>query len=157
MCGAFTMPEGVPNAGEGYCCLGAMEDGPTGCTCWVPEHDLVQQPPVPGERPLEPKMCADCAYRPSSPERTGAEHVAGDQEFLERIVYSGEIFNCHQGLRRIARWVHEPSGVVWSDPSLEAAYDPPIVDGVPYKADGTPGAICTGWATKRLAFLGGQS
>lgn len=154
ICGAFNMPEGIPDAGEGMCCLGALEDGPTGCTCWIEQYDLEQADPIPGERPLEPKMCTDCAYRANSLEHTGAEHVAGDVDLLERIVVSGDIFNCHQGMRRIQSWLHEPTGTVWSDPSLEAAYAPPIIDGVPFKADGSPGNICAGWAAKRLAYMG---
>jgi hypothetical protein len=117
---------------------------------------MEQADPVPGIRPLDSKMCEDCAYRPNSPERTGADHVAGSQDFLDRIVATGETFNCHQGMRRIKGWVHEPTGTKWAYEGLEAAYAPPIIDGVPYKADGTPGNICAGWAAKRLAYLGEQ-
>lgn len=127
------------------CCIGAITDGPAGCTCWEQEFDLEQAPPdtdlVPTTRD---KMCDDCAYRPTSPERTGDEGYAfGDEELP-----SGPVpFWCHQGIRKPLRYRHR-LGIV-----VEATgdhYAPPEVTidgaGVPFRADGTPAQRCAGWA-----------
>jgi hypothetical protein len=46
-----------------------------------------------------------------------------------------------------------PSGA--EIPGHPAGYDPPIVDGVPCKADGTPADLCAGWLL-RCAKLSGE-
>ncbi|MCF7551004.1 hypothetical protein [Pseudonocardia sp. WMMC193] len=152
---------GAPDTG-GNCCEGAFDDGPEACTCWTPVYDLEQSPPdtraaellAAGIEPnTRPRMCEDCAYRPTSPERTGAEDVAGDAEFLERIARRGERFFCHQGIRRPVKLVH-PSGA--EIPGHTAAYDPPIAAGVPWRADGTPAELCAGWAARRRATLAAE-
>lgn len=133
----------LPDAGEGMCCMGAAVWGPHRCTCWEPEYDMDQQELVPGHQGLRTEMCEDCAYRPHSPERQGDPKHAGDEEQLMDLVYSGQPFTCHQGIRRPLIWCH-PSGATY--PGHAANYDPPMSDGVPYKADGTPADICAGWA-----------
>lgn len=149
-----------PPVGGGGCCVGSAVYGPAGCTCWTPEYDLPQQPVdeqarqwlAAGVQPVtRRRMCADCAYRPDSPEKRGASTHQGDAQFLEDIAARGERFWCHQGMRRPLRWVHPAGAEIRGH---EAAYRPPIVDGVPYRADGTPGELCAGWAARHRA-LGG--
>lgn len=124
------------------CCLGALEDGPGGCTCWEAVYDLDQAPvdrlSMPGTRA---EMCADCAYRPGSPESQG------DDRYVGKPTAPGVVFWCHTGMRKPLRYRH-PAGI-----TVEVTgdfYKPPIrdVDGVaiPYKADGTAGERCAGWA-----------
>jgi hypothetical protein len=136
------------------CCDGSAFGDPSDCTCWEPEHDLDQVPAdqlvarAPG---LRSSTCDDCAYRGGSPERRGEDHVVGDAATLQILVERNEPFVCHQGMRRVVRFRH-PSGATWvpDHDNLEAAYRPPIVRGVPYKADGTPADLCAGWASARL-------
>lgn len=116
-----------------WCCYAAAEDGPAACTCWEPIYDAEQAEPrtdvVPETRS---QMCGDCAYRPDSPER------AGDPYFGLALTN----FWCHRGIRR-PRWRHPDGRVRPGDP---ADYQPPVIDGVPYRADGLPAARCGGWA-----------
>lgn len=151
MCGGV-VPQELPDAGNGACCYGAAIYGPNRCTCWTAVFDLEQQEIRPGlPLPRIPvRMCADCAYRPGSPERTGEEGYAGDEDELDRLVETGEPFCCHEGIRRPLKWVH-PSGA--EVPGMDAAYDPPIVDRIPYKADGTPADVCSGWLLRRAKLL----
>ena len=90
-----------------------------------------------------PRRCSDCAFLRNSPERAD-EYTA---EWLDRIAATGERFWCHDGLRRPAYWRH-PSGV--TIPGDPADYQPPIIDGVPYRANGRPGDLCAGWTARRL-------
>ncbi|MEV5710105.1 hypothetical protein [Actinoallomurus sp. NPDC052274] len=146
--GSAAQPLELPDAGQGACCLGAAVYGPDRCTCWTPVHDLDQQPVTPGP-PAAPdplRMCGMCAYRPHSPERRGEAGYAGDEELLEELVATGRPFYCHAGIRRVTRWEH-PGGV--EVPGHPGAYDPPIIDGVPYRADGTPANLCGGWLLLR--------
>lgn len=147
VCGSEA-PEGAPDAGQGACCYGAAEDGPSGCVCWKPVYSLEQQElrlPVAGST-VRAEQCEDCAYRSDSPERQGDErYVGGGDDTLDELIYGDRPFWCHQGMRRPVAWVH-PSGV-----RFEAEgewYDPPIRDGVPFRADGTPGEICAGWQAR---------
>jgi hypothetical protein len=147
------LPEGLPDAGEGACCYGAAEYGPDGCTCWTPVYDLEQAAPVPQDRGLRTEMCRDCAYRPGSPERQGEKGHAADEEELMGLVASGAVFTCHQGIRRPVQWRH-PSGA--TVPGHPADYRPPVIDGVAFRADGTPADICAGWAALRLKAVSRQ-
>ncbi|MGI5223560.1 hypothetical protein [Actinoallomurus sp. CA-142502] len=138
----------LPDAGRGTCCMGAAVYGPDRCTCWEPVYDLDQQPLRPG-LPLPPDplaMCGDCAYRPKSPERQGEAGYAGDEDLLEDLVTSGTPFYCHAGVRRAVTLRH-PAGVEIA--AHPGAYDPPVLDSVPYKADGTPATLCGGWLLLR--------
>lgn len=141
------------------CCVGAAEDGPDACTCWVAEYDLDQQPLVTETEPAtRTEMCADCAYRPESPERQGDDrYQASNTGELERVARTA-VFWCHQGIRKPVRWRHTTLGVV-----VEAdtdAYEPPMGRGgdedapylVPYKADGTPADRCAGWAARHAVY-----
>lgn len=133
-----------------HCCIGAAEHGPGDCTCWEPEYELEQQTP---DTSIEPTtratMCADCAYRPDSPERSGdPNYQHSDEDGFSEL--AAGVFWCHQGMRKPLRWRH-PAGI-----SVEAIgdyYSPPLRerDGelVPFRADGTPGERCAGWAAHR--------
>lgn len=140
----------LPDAGEGACCMGAAVYGPQRCTCWVECFDKRQRKPRAGSPDLRTTQCDDCAYRADSPERRGDATYAGDPEMLDQIVANGERFYCHQGIRRPLKLRH-PSGVEID--GHPGAYAPPIVDGVPYRANGSPAAICAGWAARRLRYL----
>ena len=126
------------------CCQGAAELGPADCTCWEPVYDRDQAAPDPAAAPGIGVQCGDCAFRPGSPERVGDErYVSIDQ------VPAGQPFWCHRGMRKPVAWRH-PAGI-----TIEAAgdfYEPPIEAsgrlGIPYKADGSPGDICAGWAAR---------
>ena len=146
-----------PDTG-GICCTGAAVYGPSRCTCWEPVYDLDQtEPDETAVRLLaggiEPstrrQMCHDCAYRPDSPERSGDDTYQGDEDFLADLAVTGDRFWCHQGTRRPVKWVH-PSGA--EHPGHPGGYAPPIVNSVPYKADGTPSELCAGWAARRRAL-----
>jgi len=101
--------------GEQPCCMGSAVYGPERCTCWRPVFDHPQSLPMQkGPMRIRPRMCADCAFRPDSPERTGDERFAhsGDGE-VDSLV--NETFVCHQGLSlraprcpSIARSRHRP-------------------------------------------------
>jgi hypothetical protein len=145
ICGNFGRAVKYPDAGEGMCCYGAAFRGPQGCTCWEEAHDLSQAEPVPAQPATRSVACGDCAYRPDSPERRGEEGYAGDADTLDMLTYGDQPFWCHQGMRRVLALRH-PSGV--SLPGHPGHYDPPVRDRVPYKADGTPGDICAGWAAR---------
>lgn len=143
-------PGNWPDIGnaEAPCCFASAEFGHGSCTCWEPVFDLEQQPPQTGLEPgVQPKMCHDCAYRPKSPERSGNPDAAADEAGLHALVDAGRVFWCHQGMRRPTHWIH-PSGA--TAPASDLNYQPPIVGSTPYKADGTPGDICGGWAALRL-------
>jgi hypothetical protein len=130
----------------GTCCIGAAEYGFDRCTCWEPVYDLEQQPPIAvgaGNVETRGEMCADCAFRPDSPERQGDARYSHAGEEFEHLTH----FWCHQGMRKPIGYQH-PAGIyITADTD---AYKPPLVlvDGerVPFKADGTPGDRCAGFA-----------
>lgn len=131
------------------CCYGATMRNT--CTCWRPVYDAPgQADPIDGMTPtVRPGMCGDCAYRPGSPEKAGDPEHRGDASELERLAAAGEPFYCHDGMRRIVRWVH-PSGA--EVPGHPADYAPPIAGSVPYRANGAPGYLCAGWNARRRAL-----
>lgn len=141
----------LPDAGDGACCYGAAHLGAGGCTCWTPVYDLDQSDPVPAAPQVRDQMCGDCAYRPGSPEKQGDPGHAGDPESLETLAYGDTPFWCHDGMRRPVVLRH-PSGA--EVPGHSAAYAPPVVEKVPYRADGQPGLMCAGWAARRRALTG---
>lgn len=142
------------------CCDGARDKGPTECSCWTPEYDLEQVKPsiaaVVGlalgeiDPPQRDRMCLDCAYRPDSPEKTGGESVDGDATMLEKLAAEGTRFWCHDGMRKPVAWRH-PAGIRITAAS-DGDYQPPIVEAVPYRADGQPGLLCAGWAARNRAL-----
>jgi len=136
----------------GMCCMGSAARGPSGCTCWEPEYDVEQAEPR-SEGPLfgcRSSMCADCAFRPGSPERRGDPDADGDQELLDDLVIRGQPFFCHQGMRRPVRYRHPSRMVVEASP-LE--YAPPQAGGRPFKATGEPADLCFGWAARRAKYV----
>lgn len=143
------------------CCPGRIADGPAGCTCWEPVYDLAQTGPDPavaraaaGGIPVaeRPGMCGDCAYRPSSPEKTGQTTHAADAARLERLAETGERFWCHDGFRSPAAWRHPAGMRIPADPDRDGDYQPPVARGIPFRADGRPGLLCAGWAARRRAL-----
>lgn len=161
ICGPGVTPPNAPELGDSSCCYGAVQDGPSGCTCWVPVFNADQVPPDEETRALlevgiEPSvrpggMCGDCAYRPDSPERSGHPDYQGSPAELERYAAMGHRFWCHDGLLTVVEWEHQPSGT--RIPAGPATYTPPIRDGVPYQASGEAGYLCAGWSARRRALL----
>jgi hypothetical protein len=152
-CGVGGLPDGLPDAGDGMCCVGAAEYGPDGCTCWEPVVTLDPRPVLPVHDPVpRPTPCADCAFRPDSPERNGDDrydHATEDD--LRDLVFGSKPFFCHDGMQRVAAFVH-PSGV--THPMDTDMYRPPIADGVPYRADGLPAFVCAGWYARHAIAVG---
>lgn len=153
-----------PDVGEGMCCYGAAMFGPHRCTCWDEVYDLEQQPPDPKYQrwlnagitlTVRDGMCLDCAYRPNSPERSGdTTYLGGNPGELDDIA-RGREFMCHEGMRRVLKWVHRKTGDEY--PAHPGSYRPPFVPSgeldIPYKADGTPGDVCAGWNARHKALL----
>lgn len=148
-------PDGVP------CCAASAMLGPERCTCWENVHNTEQAPPrfdVPIE--TRDRLCRDCAFRPGSPERTSADAADCDADDLAVIVADAtQSFWCHDGLRSIVALQHPGGMRIAHDPvDGVVGYDPLIVDGVPYRADGRPGLRCAGLAAaRRAAARGGSS
>jgi len=143
------------------CCEGAQKAGPAGCSCWTPEFDLEQTTPDleavvdlalgQAEPPVRHRMCGDCAYRPDSPERSGDPAYRGDGAQLEQWAADGDRFWCHDGMRRPIAWRH-PAGMRLAAALDDGDYQPPILEGIPYRADGQPGLLCAGWAARNRAL-----
>lgn len=128
-----------------WCCYPAAEDGARFCTCWRPIFDERQRKPRTAVEPqTRTKACTDCAYRRGSPERERGEDLEGLDNFW-----------CHQGIRRPIAYRH-PDGRVRpvKDWLKSADYQPPQIDGVPYRADGRPADRCGGWAALQQANRG---
>lgn len=143
--------EANPGVDDGCCCWGSIARGPDHCDCWVPVFELEQAEPCPPAGPddiaARKSMCGDCAFRPGSPERSD-EWTA---EALYASAESGRPFWCHDGLRRPAYWLHPDGRRVEGSPD---DWQPPIVAGIPYRADGRPGLLCAGWAAVAAARHG---
>lgn len=148
ICGGALLPEGIPDlsSDEDPCCAGRALEGPRGCECWVEVFRPAGQAEVAEGLPQVPapvEMCHDCAYRGDSPEKRGEAGYAGNAELLERLAAEGEPFYCHQGIRLRIGWVHPASGRWFAPPKGD--YCPPIRGAVPYRADGSPAVLCSGW------------
>lgn len=158
LCGIDEPVPVFPDTG-GTCCMGA-DRGPQHCACWRPVYAGTQQDPVGAavnlidvgitQPDVSDGMCGDCAYRPGSPEKTGDPKHRGDADELERLAAIGKRFWCHQGMRRIEKWVHPSGAEVAGHP---ADYAPPIIGTTPYRLDGTPALLCAGWRARRKALL----
>lgn len=128
-----------------WCCYGEAFGGPTSCTCWEPVYDLEQAPlqnggKPPEELPTRKKCCHDCAFRVGSPEREREDAV------LEEALEPGHEFWCHQGVRRIVAWEHPDGRRVEAPPGCYVPPQGPPERPVVWKADGTVGERCAGWA-----------
>ena len=142
---------GVPRGRQGVLLLGCSDERRPGLHLLgtgvrhQPGHATAGAPanPVP-VRMCEPGPNGDggCAYRPHSPERDGRGGYQGDAEHLEYLAATVTPFYCHRGMRQAVAWQH-PAGI--EIPGHPADYQPPILNGVPYQADGSPGFICAGW------------
>ena len=130
------------------CCYGYAIHGPGRCTCWRPVHDLPQRKVKPAKPAVRARCCGDCAFRPDSPERNGVEgYQNNSQAEIDALVQGSATFFCHQGTRRIIAYEHEPTGATIDAPPAD--YDPPIMNNVPYKANGKPQDICAGLCAAR--------
>lgn len=153
--GAQIFAELNPDAEPVWCCFGDSEGGPTDCTCWTPVYDDEQVEPVAAtydDATPRGERCADCAFRPGSPEL--ADPYMRDA--LLALPGRGEPFWCHDGMRRPAWWVHPTRGRVPGSPD---DWQPPRRDGIPYRADGSQALLCAGWfaiATKAGAAVPGR-
>lgn len=139
----------LPDAGQGWCCMGAVMRGPGGCTCWDDKHDRRQSKTLkPGPPAVRTEKCEDCAFRKGSPETQGDTRFAlsGDGELQNMLDNPHAVFYCHQGMRRITKRVHPTGATVDAAPG---EYDPPGRDCLPYKANGQPAEICAGFAAAR--------
>lgn len=150
------------------CCPGRLRDGPAGCTCWQPIYDRDQTDPPSAHvlaswleeevaTEVRAGMCGDCAYRPNSPEKQSQASHAGDAAELERLAASGEKFFCHDGFRRPVAWQHPAGMRIPADPRRDGDYQPLIIFGVPYRADGQPGLLCAGWDARHRALHARES
>lgn len=126
------------------CCGDVILDGPSACTCWEPVYSAEQTEPDRTAAPVVGPTCGDCAYRPDSPERVGDDRYVPIED-----VPAGEPFWCHRGMRKPVAYRHPAGITVTIDGDF---YEPPQRRrgrlGVPYKADGTPGDLCGGWAAR---------
>jgi hypothetical protein len=147
-CAPVGIDDDAPTTG---CCIGEVMGGPSHCTCWEPVYDLEQQPLAddgvpPDDVPIRAKCCHDCAYRNGSPERADPHE---EDALLALPHQEGREFWCHQGLRRAVAYRH-PDGR--TRPAGDGDYQPPIGPAarpVAWKADGTVGELCAGWAAHR--------
>lgn len=152
MLDARHLPDPCPDGDP--CCYAYAIYGPECCTCWVVVYEGGQQEPqrdVP--QVTRSSMCADCAFRPGSPERRDSPRAVCGSDDLLRLVYDHrEVFACHDGLRRAIGWSH-PNGlyVPHAEEDGVVAYSPPIEGRVAYRLDGTPALHCAGLAAARRA------
>lgn len=143
------------------CCDSARDKGPAECTCWTPVYDKPQTDPAPetvvglilGDitPDVRERMCGDCAYRPNSPERNGDSMGCNAAE-LEQLAADGTRFWCHDGMRKPVAWRHPKGMRIAATSEADGDYQPPIIDGVPYRADGRPGLLCAGWNARNRAL-----
>lgn len=143
-------PDGVP------CCDSSAYWGPEHCTCWQRVHDQDQNKPEEDVAPLTAQtMCADCAFRPASPERRDSEHAVCSSGDLMRLAKptNQERFFCHRGMRAIVGHYHPSASIYAPYAPVDAvvAYDPPIINNIAYQADGSPALLCAGLAAARRA------
>ena len=141
-------PDGVP------CCDGYAYIGPEYCTCWEAVYeDGQREPQRDAEQHTRPRMCADCAFRPGSPERRDSEHAVCNSGDLLRMVHDpDEVFACHDGLRRAIGWRHPNGLFIRHDPrDAVVPYSPPIEGRRAYRLDGSPALHCAGLAAARRA------
>lgn len=146
--GADLFAAEFPDAELIGCCWGETINGLAGCNCWRPVYDVEQAAPdvrAVHEAVVRPGgRCGDCAYRRDSPEQADPWTA----EELVTAATSGR-FWCHDGMRRPARWVH-PGRPGVSVAGSTADWRPPVVDGVPYRADGSQALLCAGWRAEGI-------
>lgn len=121
------------------CCDSSLHSDGESCTCWDAVLDVEPTRAVhEGPHEIRRLMCADCAYRPGSPER---EDAGGDEPgfTLEQR------FFCHTGMPRAVGYVHPRLEGVVPAPTTDD-YRPFIRDGQAWQVDGRPAELCAGWA-----------
>lgn len=138
---------GCDETSELPCCMGAAVYGVNRCTCWQPIFDLEQQPLGAQTEPVtRAKCCEDCAYRNGSPERSDDYE---EDELLAIAHDDAREFWCHQGVRRVVAFQHPDGRALLAG---DGDYRPPIGPAerpVVWRADGTVGERCAGWAAHR--------
>jgi len=148
--GALLWANAHPGEQPPTCCYGSMYDA-EGCTCWRPVYDVEQAAPRPLNGPQDLAVraapCGDCAYRKGSPERTDEWR----EDLLLALPGKGEPFFCHDGMRRPVRWEHPDGRTVPGDPD---DWHPAMAGRIPYRADGSPGLLCAGWAARAAREVG---
>ena len=146
------VPVDLPDVSDVPCCMASAVWGPDRCTCWTRRHDHDQATPIIGLAvAARDSMCSGCAFKPRSPERTGDNRYQfSDEDDRLDLIAGNQPFYCHEGMRRVTAFDH-PCGV--TVPVDGDHYDPPTVDGIPFKSDGTPADVCAGWTTAHDRFL----
>lgn len=145
----------APRGEDSFCCWRAIDTLGAECTCWEPVYGQAQQPATNAPVTVQPSMCAHCAYRPGSPERSD-DHEADD---LEMWGAGAGVFFCHQGARRPTAWRHVPEVPFLDDvpglelkaeqiPDADRDYRPVIVGRIPRAANGDPLPLCAGWVAR---------
>jgi hypothetical protein len=114
--------------------------------------EVEQQPLREGPAHQRDRMCATCAYRPGSPERTDDPQAGANEDDLRDLIHNGGTFHCHEGLRRPIGYRHPPSGQVVAASPLD--WQPPVVKGRAFQVDGQPAQLCAGLcAARRMGDL----
>lgn len=152
--GAFDRPD-LPDLGLAIpCCDGVAFRGSYACTCWIPVYDRHQAAALMGESRIRETMCADCAFRPASPERSGDTRYAhaGDGDLDELPHRMEATFYCHQGMRRIVAYIHGTTGYVHRV-ETDGYYAPLELGDRAYKANGAPAEVCAGFHAARALIL----
>ncbi len=127
------------------CCYGHAMNGPAGCTCWRAVYNVDAEPMRAGPMGRRQQMCADCAYRPDSPERQATTGAACSAEEPGGLPVVPGVFVCHQGMKVQIGVRHESTGVfVAEPPGVVASYDGRTWAGRAWKANGEPADLCAG-------------
>jgi hypothetical protein len=142
--GRLQRPSGPSNIpapdSQAPCCWSSANTDGEECTCWTavldPEPTTAVQE---GPHLIRRRMCADCAYRPGSPER---EELDGDAPYYSRAAR----FYCHTGMPRAVGYQHPSLGEAVVPAPDDGDYRPYIRDGQAWQADGAPAELCAGWA-----------
>ena len=153
-CLTVLTPPGWQGPADGVpCCWATMHGDWDDCTCWAPIYDPPEQEPLlPGGAEVMPTMCADCAYRPGSPERMGNPDAAADGCDLDDLAIGGTRFWCHDGMRRVVAMRHTGTGEA-VEITGQHHYDPPLdARQRPHRTNGTVGSLCAGWDARRRAW-----
>lgn len=119
---ALAHPKGVddPTVPEelGWCCEGAAMRDLSACTCWQPMWNLEQQLPA-----------LPVVREQLMPRDRGCSDCAFRKDSPERPL----------------AWRHPHGITIDGDP---ADWQPPIVNAIPFRADGSPALLCAGWAAR---------
>lgn len=134
---------------ESVACWGDENGGPH-CSCWVPTYSELQQELDTSLRPqVRASPCESCACRvPGGQLRDGSpipDDLPGAYDAMLDNLARRKPFYCHSGMRLIVAEFHPQLGVTRE---VDWHPVPPTVEGIPYKADGTPCDFCAAWAAQ---------